>query len=145
MHSVHNGWYSAYLRDTVHIVANTVIPRGLAYAPLLPHVTSFLAAEFTVTAHSASPDLAPGTTCQCNCMPSLILNCSSLTISSWLLKNYCNALANKQTILLLFIIIYLNQTTYGSINTQNKHMQTIKHTHTHTIVKSQITLTLSGW
>jgi len=34
-------------------------------------------------------------------------------------------------LLLLLLFIYLNQTTYGSINTQNKHMQTRKHTHTH--------------
>ena len=76
-----------------------VILRGLAYAPPLLHVTSLLAAELSVTQHSASLDLTPGTICHRNRMPSLILNfsrnCSRLTILSRLLSNSCNALANN--------------------------------------------------
>jgi len=76
-----------------------VIPRGLTYAPPILHVTSFLAAEFLATEHSASLDLAPETICHRNCMPSLILNflrnCSRPTILRWLLRNSHNALADN--------------------------------------------------
>ena len=47
----------------------------------------------------------------------------------------------------IILFIYLNQTTYGSINIQNKQntcKQAHTHTHTLTIVKSQIIVTLKN-